>query len=169
MAPEGFRIEPLGPRHDRAAFSCGVEPLDRYFHQQAGQDVSRKLAAVYVLHDTATARVAGYYTLSAISIEPASLPEEVARRLGRYPVFPAILLGRLAVDRRYRGRRLGQLLLLDALHRSLRLSTEIGAMAVVVDAKDDAARAFSEHHQFQRFQDDASRLFLPMRTIAQLF
>jgi ribosomal protein S18 acetylase RimI-like enzyme len=81
---------------------------------------------------------------------------------------PAILIGRLAVDRRYRGQGLGRLLLVDALLRSLAISRQVGAMAVVVDAKDDAARSFYEQYGFTRFVDHDNRLFLPMATIAQL-
>jgi GNAT superfamily N-acetyltransferase len=168
VAEGSYQFEPLGRHHNRAAFSCGVEALDRYFHQQVGQDQRRGLAAPYVLVDTATRDVLGYYTLSTFAIVPTSLPEALARRLPRYETVPAILIGRLAVDRRYRGQGLGRLLLVDALLRSLAISQQVGAMAVVVDAKDDAARSFYEQYGFTRFVDHEYRLFLPMATIAQL-
>lgn len=163
-----FRIEPLGPSHDRGAFACGNEALDRYLHAQAGQDARRKVAAVFVLHDTEANLVAGYYTLSATSVDPTDLPAELVKKLPRYPVLPAVLLGRLAVDARYRGRRFGELLLLDALRRAEAHSAEVAAMAVVVDAIDDAARGFYERYGFVRFEDEPYRLFLPMATIARL-
>jgi GNAT superfamily N-acetyltransferase len=166
MEPE-YVVEPLGDTHDRAAFSCGVEPLDRYLWQQAGQDMRRYLAAVYVLHAPGSPTILGYYTLSALSIEPTQLPAALTKRLPRYPVLPAVLVGRLAVDRRWRGRGLGEQLLLSALRRSLR--NEIAAWAVVVDAKDDAARRFYEHFGFQRLMDNDFRLFLPMKDVASLF
>jgi len=168
VADARYRFEPLGRHHNRAAFSCGVAALDRYFHQQVGQDQRRALPAPYVVVDTATEAIVGYYTLSTFSIVPASLPDPVARRLPRYEAFPAILIGRLAVDQRYRGRGFGRRLLVDALLRSLAISQQIGAMAVVVDAKDDAARSFYEQYGFTRFVDHEYRLFLPMATIAQL-
>jgi GNAT superfamily N-acetyltransferase len=163
-----YRFEPLGAHHNRADFSCGVEALDRYFRQRAGQDQRRGLAVPYVLIDPAGGVVLGYYTLSTLSILVESLPDEVTRKLRRYQALPAILIGRLAVDERYRGRSLGELLLMDALYRGLAISRQIGAMAVVVDAKDDAARAFYERYGFIRFVDHDYRLFLPMATIAQL-
>jgi GNAT superfamily N-acetyltransferase len=140
----GYRIEPLG-KHDRAGFFCGVEALDRYFRTQAGQDGRKRVAACFVLVDDAAGpdgRVAGYYTLSAASIALAELPPALAKRLPRYPVVPATLLGRLAVDRGYRGRGLGEALLFDAFIRSLR--SEIASFAFVADAKDEAAQAFYE-------------------------
>jgi GNAT superfamily N-acetyltransferase len=164
-----YVIEPLSDRHDRAAFSCGVESLDRYLHRQAKQDLRRYVAAVFVACPAATSTVAGYYTLSASSIVSTDLPPEVIKRLPRYPAQPAVLLGRLAVDQQYRGQGLGALLVASALRRSLRLHTEIGAMAVIVDAKDDAARRFYEHHDFQPFPEHPLRLYYLMQTIAGLF
>src|SRR5579885_3118549 len=141
-----FIVEPLGRAHDRAAFSCGVESLDQYLKTQATQDMRRYLAAVFVLIERATGTVAGYYTLCAASIEPAALPVELVSRLPAYEMLPATLIGRLAVDTRYHGQKLGAALLADALRRSYDNRTTIAAMAVVVDATDDSARAFYEHH-----------------------
>lgn len=164
-----YATEPLEPRHDRGAFSCGVESLDRYLHQQARQDERRNVARVFVMADPDTDVVAGYYTLSMTSLELSGLPGEVARRLPRYPVVPAALIGRLAVDRRFHGRGLGSLLLLDACRRALDASAEVAAVAVVVDAIDDGAQRFYEHHDFRPLTGDGRRLFLPMATIAKLF
>lgn len=160
-------MQPLGSHHNRVDFFCGVEPLDRYLHKQAGQDARKYFAAPFVLVDKISGRVAGYYTLSATSINIGDLPVEIAKKLPKYPVAPAILLGRLAVDQNYRAQGLGEILLMDAFERSLR--SGIAAMAVVVDAKDDQARSFYEHYEFIRFPDYPNRLFLPMTTIAKLF
>lgn len=128
----------------------------------------RYVAAVYVLIERSSNALAGFYTLSAASIDVSSSPKDVTQRLPRYPCLPAILLGRLAVDQRFRGQGLGQGLLLDALARAYYLSRQIGALAVIVDAKDDMARQFYERFGFQRLVDDAHRLFLAMATIAGL-
>ncbi len=166
MEDTRFQIEPLGA-HDRAAFSCGVEPLDRYLKQQAGQDLRHRLAAVFVaVPANAPSTIAGFYTLSMSSIEPTGLPADVTKRMPRYRRLPVALIGRLAVNLRYRRRGLGELLLQDALYKSLQ--SDIAAMAVIVDAKDDAARQFYEHYEFRRFLDDEYRLFLHMKTIEQL-
>jgi GNAT superfamily N-acetyltransferase len=162
-----FRFEPLGSQHDRRSFSCGVEELDRYLHHQAGQDIRNKVATVLVMVDTETKSIAGYYTLSAASVSLASLPPEFGKKLPRYPTMPAILLGHLAVDQRYRGRGLGELLLVNALRRSLALSDVLAAMAVLVDAKDERARRFYERYSFLRLLDDERRQVMPMKSIGK--
>jgi len=168
MSP-AYRIELLGPTHDRMAFACGNDALDRYVQQQASQDVRRGLAVVYVLIDTATNVIAGYYTLSATSLDLAELTPAVVKRLPRYPSLPATLLGRLARDSRFRGRGAGEALMLDALKRSLEAARHVASFAVVVDAIDDGARGFYERFDFSRSPHQEYRLFLPMATIDKLF
>ena len=131
----GYRVERFDKRHDREGFSCGVEPLDKYLKEQAGQDARRRVAAPFVLFESNGAVVVGYYTLSALGIDVGTWPEDVARRLPRYPVVPVALLGRFAVDTRLQGRGMGEYLLLDALRRALEASREVASIAVVVDAK----------------------------------
>lgn len=111
--------------------------------------------------------VAGYYTLSSTSVNLAELPEQVARKLPRYPLVPATLLGRLAVDRRQQGKGYGRFLLADALYRIVR--SEIASFAVVVEAKDDDARRFYERESFLPLPDQPMKLFRPTSDIAKLF
>ncbi len=165
MTAPSLRAEQLAKHHRREGFSCGVEALDRNLKQQASQDVRRNLAAVYVLVDVATEEIAGYYTLSSFGLDLTGLPEDLARRAGRYPRVPAIIIGRLARALAYRGQSIGGLLLIDALRRSWLLSLQMGAWAVVVDAKDDHARRFYERFGFIRTVDDRQRLFLPLDTV----
>ncbi len=162
-----YRIEPLGAGHDRAAFSCGVPALDTYLRSQARQDVTRRVAAVFVLTNGET--VAGFYTLSAFAIRLSELPDELSAKLPRYPLVPATLLGRLAISTQHRGRGLGQLLLQDALHRALDHSRSVASFAVVVDAKDENARNFYLRHGFSPFPETPARLYLQMTTIEPLF
>lgn len=163
-----YRCEPLGKHHDRAAFSCGNDELDRYFRERATQDQRRHVARSYVLVETATGIIAGYYSIAATSVDISALPPDVARKLPRYPSVPAILLGRLARDTRFHGRGMGELLLINALQRCYRLAGELGAIGVVVDAIDDWARIFYERYEFSRFPEQEYRLFLPLGTIAGL-
>lgn len=165
-----FRFEPLGAKHDRAAFSCEHERLNTYLKQQAGQDVRKRVAAVYVLtRDGKT--IAGYYTLSQYSIDAGELPEELARKLRvpRYDKLPATLLGRLARSEQFRGARLGEILLMGALKRALDHSRNIASVAVVVDAKDEKAREFYRSYGFIELPNYANTLFIPMQTIEALF
>jgi len=163
-----YRIEPLGISHNRVAFSCGVEALDRYLHQQAGQDVSKRVSAAFVATPDGTT-VGGYYTLSAHAVNLADLPLNIARKLPRYSHVPATLLGRLAVSTSFRGQGIGELLLLDAFRRVLASAREIGTALIVVDAKDENARNFYLHHDFIPLPTQASRLFYPVKAIERLF
>lgn len=111
--------------------------------------------------------VAGLYTLSATAVRAPELPADIVRKLPRYPLIPATLLGRLAVDQRYGGLGFGRFLLADALFRAVR--SEIASCAMVVQAKDEAARWFYERESFLPFPDGPMMLFRPMGDIAQLF
>ena len=157
-----YRVEPLGKRHDRSVFSCGVGPLDRYLREQVRQDARKRVAAPFVLCEGKSNAVLGYYTLSALSVDVGAWPEDVARKL-------ATLLGRLAVDSRLRGKGAGEHLLMDALRRAFQASREVASVAVVVDAKDNAAVSFYRRYGFISFADHADKLFLPMAVIEQLF
>jgi GNAT superfamily N-acetyltransferase len=165
-ADDALRVEVLGPQHDRTVFESGVEPLDRYFRVQAGQDARKNMAAPFVLV-LPDGIIGGYYTLSATGVNLADLPAQITRKLPRYPLVPATLLGRLAVDRRHQGKGYGRFLLADALFRSVR--SEIASFAVIVDAKGGNARRFYERESFLPFPDQPMRLFRPMADIAALF
>jgi GNAT superfamily N-acetyltransferase len=164
--PLPYRIEPLGD-HDRAAFSCGVESLDRYLKQQAGQEHRRHVAKCFLAIGKEDASLGGFYTLSASSILFTDLPPALSKRLPRYPQLPAALLGRLAVDRRHQGKGLGDFLLFDAMRRVV--GTDTAAAVLLVDAKDDAAANFYRRHDFLEIAAGQKRLYLPVGTIAKIF
>jgi GNAT superfamily N-acetyltransferase len=163
-----YRVEPLSGAHDRVSFHSGVAELDRYFHHRAGQDARRKAAAPFVLLDQ-SGSIAGYYTLSSYGIRLNELPEAIAKKLPRYPLLPATLLGRLAVDRSCRGLGLGRFLLMDASHRSWKNTVEVASIGVVVEALDGAARAFYLHHEFMELHGHPNKLFLAMATVERAF
>ena len=160
-----YVIEPLG-KHDRTTFSCGSEPLDRYFKTQVTQDIRRRLAKCLVAVDVATNTVAGFYTLSATNLALSELPDDLAKGLPRYPVVPAILMGRLAVATSAQGHKLGTALLAHAVEYVT--TSNIGAFAIVIDAKDDAAQRFYERHGFVAIMGQPRRLVLALATAARL-
>lgn len=166
-AQSEYRFEPLGDHHDRAAFSCGVEALDRYFcGDPIRQDVSRRVTNAFVL--TPDGRfVAGFYTLSPISILSADLPSSLEKKLPKRPIG-ATLIGRMRRDLSLRGKGIGEMLLMDALHKSWQASKLVSCWAVVVDAKE-GARDFYLKNEFTPFVTQADRLFLPMKKIDLLF
>lgn len=158
-----FDFVTLTPEHDRSAFACGESALDDYLRHQASQDLRRRIARIFVAIEHGRGALAGYYTLSAASFSRERLPEALAKRLPHYPV-PAAIIGRLAVAQVHQGRGLGTLMLADAVKRVLRASESLAIHALVVDAKNDRARAFYERHGFASFIDLSSRLFLPLDT-----
>ena len=168
MALTSITVEPLGRQHDRTAFNCGAEALDCYLKQQARQDADKRVAAPFVAVRPPDAHVLGYYTLSASVLTLADLPNELARKLPRYPQLPVTLLGRLAVDQSTKGQALEEHLLLDALQRSLAHADQIAAMAVVVDAKGEIAACFYRHYGLLSLQAQPTRFFVPLRLVAQL-
>jgi ribosomal protein S18 acetylase RimI-like enzyme len=161
-----FLIEPLSSGHDRRRFACGVDALNRYLQMQAGQDIRRRISNCFVAVPEGTSIIAGYYTLAAGSIPVGDVPAELSRKLPRYPVLPAALVGRLAVDREYAGRSLGSALLYDALSCAMRAEPAI--FALVVDAKDENVANFYRHFGFQVFASRKLSLFLPIATAAKL-
>lgn len=160
-----FSIEPLSARHNRLTFHSGNLALDGYLQNYAGQDMRRRIANCFVATPDSII-VTGFYTLAAASLPMQELPEPDKRRLPRYPVLPAALIGRLAVDERFQGRGLGGALLFDASKRAMQAEPAI--FALVVDAKGDSAAAFYAHHGFTTFVSRPMSLFLPLTTAAKL-
>ncbi len=160
-----FITVPLAGTHDRAAFRCGHPALDDYFLGQASQDMRRKVAAVYVMSPVSEpSRIAGFYTLSSFAVEMCALPEATQKKLPRYPLIPATLIGRLARDLHYPGT--GGLLLADAMKRVLAHSMQVASAAIVVDAKDETAKKFYKKYGFVDFPSLGGRMFIPMRDVA---
>lgn len=159
-----FLIEPLDTQHDRTHFAFGVPALDRYFREQVSQDVRRRVTACFAVVESTTLVVAGCYTLSAGSVPLDALPPATAKKLPRYPSVPVVRMGRLAVSVPFHGAGLGAALLADALARAA--NVQIGAYALLVDAKEGNAAAFYAHHGFKAFAHEPLTLFLPLATVA---
>jgi ribosomal protein S18 acetylase RimI-like enzyme len=164
-----FCIEPLAPHHDKAAFSCGNEQLDRYLRSTATQDKKRNIAIPYVIYDKDRQKIIGYYTLSMSGINLEELPQDLAKKLPKYPIVGVNLIGRLAVSNDYRGYGWGKLLIMDALDRSLGISKVTASFAVVVEAIDDDAVRFYRRFDFQVFPDRVFKLFRTMTNIERAF
>jgi ribosomal protein S18 acetylase RimI-like enzyme len=162
MSSSPFRLAPLDAAHDRTGFNCDSEPLNRYLREQVTQDIRRRVAACFVALAEGQ-RIAGYYTLASASLLLADLPASTRSKLPRYPTVPAVRMGRLAVDRAFKGQGLGGALLADALDRAVR--SEIAAFAMIVDAKDEVAASFYQHHGFIALPDSPLTLFLPLATV----
>jgi predicted GNAT family N-acyltransferase len=162
-----FRIEPLeAERHQRASFSCESAELTAFLRQRARKEAESMVSACFVIVPISDAGlIAGYYTLSATSITLTDLPENMVKKLPRYPVMPATLIGRLARDINFRSLGIGALLMRDALHRAWLHSSEIGSVAVVTDPKDEHASRFYAKYGFKRLNE--RRMFVSMRDVGQ--
>lgn len=162
-----YKITLLKKQHNRANFDYGVEALNRYLQEQAGQDSRRYAATVFVLEEQKTGIVFGYYTLSMGSVNLEHLPLRLQGKMPRYPTIPAVRLGRLAIHVEGKGQGLGRHLLMDAMARALR--SEVAWAAFLVDAKDEGARQFYLKFGFLSLADDPLHLFIPHRTLKSLF
>ena len=150
---------PLAPHHDVSRFSSGVPALDAWLHRKARLNEARGGARTYVACDGD--RVAGFYSLAASSVERLRVSSRVGRNMPE-PI-PVILLGQLAVDTDYQGRRLGSDLLVDAAQRAHAASDLIGSRAIVVQAIDERAKSFYARFGFRPFSE-REPLMLLLRT-----
>jgi predicted GNAT family N-acyltransferase len=155
-------------KHSRSNFCCGQDSLDHYIRNQASQDLKRRVSAVFVLIDEPESAVLAYYTLSSYTVDISVLNESFAKRLPRYPVLPATLLGRLAVDDTQKGKRFGELLLVDALRKSLDAAMQVASLAVIAEALGDSALSFYIKYGFQPFKQNPMKLYLPMKSVEEL-
>lgn len=159
----GYRIRPLDGAVDTGTFHCGQATLDEYVRRFASQDVRRGVARVFIATpDDDSRRVAGFFALSAASVNCSQLPADLARKLPRYPV-PVALLGRLAVDTAFQGKGLGSILLADACRKVASASTVLAVVGIIVDATDEPAAAFYRHFGFVPLPGTPERLFLPSK------
>ena len=164
MSDYPFSVVPRG-QQDRSVFTCGDAALNAYLLTQASQDMKRRVAACFVAIDTSTGAVAGYYTLSACHVQLADVCADWRKKLPRYPVVPSARLGRLAIDVRHQGKKLGAALLSNAVVRALR--SDIAAHMMVIEAKSEIAAAFSMHHGFRRDPQDPLRLYAPLAVLSR--
>ena len=158
--PPGLRIERFDKsRHRRDLFDCGVPALNAFLRTKLNQHARRDLTVGYVLA-APDGRITGYFTLSAGRLSVSITPQGQG-----YPArlpLPTTLLGRLAVDRDFRGRGLGELLLVEALRIAVRMSELVASAAIEVDAKDPEAQRFYAKYGFKGLADDELHMYLPM-------
>ncbi len=169
MIRDEYAIGPLEKKHDRSIFSCGSDALDGYLRERASQDAKKRVATIFVLTEASENTVIGYYTLAAGNVDLGEWPPALKKKLPLYPVVPVTLLGRLALDKKYHGKKLGEHILMDALLRCSTVAREIASVAVIVDAIDEKALKFYEHYGFRMFPKQSNRLFLHMQTINEMF
>jgi GNAT superfamily N-acetyltransferase len=149
----------LESSHDRGSFDCGIEPLNVYLKQYALQNQKKGIVRNYVT--CLDRRVVGYYSLAYGSVAQTEAPAAITKGIGKYPI-PVMVLARLAVDVREKGRGVGQALLKNAVLRTLQAADIAGLKAIFVQAKNQEARQFYEKHGFISSPHDPLHLFFAL-------
>ncbi len=171
MIPGSQFVELDKTVHERKAFDCGTEELNLFLQQFAAKHRAAGISLTMVLPaEDNKADICAYYTLSHTEIKRQSLPNSVAKRLPHYPI-PVILIAQLAVDHQAHGQGLGKVTLIRALQHAFEIDEHLPSYAVVVDALDEQVHGFYKQYGFEEIDahNHRKRLFLPMKTIAQLF
>lgn len=168
---------PLNENDRVSDFESGVHDLDFFLHRHALNNSRDRLGQTYIIDrspdDPPTwPQLLGFFTLSMGQVSRDLVAPILGQQLPRYPI-PAVLLGRLAVDARVQGKRVGSILLRDAFRHAQLSAVHVGCAGVLVDAKNDSARSFYRHSGFVSLGDESGswpqRLFFPMKTIDLLF
>ena len=156
-----MRVLSLTGDHDRQGFDCGRSELNDWLRQVARQHQDKGLSKTFVaVQEEAPASICGYYALTLTEIDHRHLPDVLRKKLPQR--IPGIRLGRLAVDQRYQGKKLGELLLVDALMRAQRIHQEAGVVGLFVDALDESAAGFYRHFGFLPAPDNPLMLVFPV-------
>jgi len=160
-----LRFLDLSPDFDRGAFDCEVESLNTFLKQYALQNQKKQESVTTVMVDTQHPRaILGYYSASMQHIEYGRLTQEQAKGLSKYRPAPAVLIGRLAVDKSVKGQGLGSQLLRHALLKAKRISVQVGCCFVLVDALEEAT-AFYTRYGFKPLRDEPRSLVIPVNSI----
>ena len=161
-------FQKLAASDDRTAFDCGVAPLNDFLKKYARQNQELSVGVTYIAKTEEQQTILGFYTLSSGQIFFQDVPEEITKKLPRYPI-PIVRIGRLARDLSTKGTGMGELLLIDALKRILFLADALGIYGAEVHAKDIHAKRFYEQYGFQELLDDPLHLFLSIKAIRKAF
>ena len=155
-----MHLLPLTGHHDRLGFDCDRPELNDWLRQVARQHQDKGLSKTFVaVREEQPAKVCGYYALTLAELESSHLPEAWRKKLPRR--IPGVRLGRLAVDRAYQGKGLGELMLVDALHRAQRIYTDAGGIGMFVDAIDEVAAGYYRRFGFESAPDNPLLMFFP--------
>jgi GNAT superfamily N-acetyltransferase len=160
-----WREVPIGKQYDREVFDCGEVALNEFLQRHARKSHERSGSKSFLAIDQTDGKsILGYYTLSPASLTYERTPESVRKGLARYEV-PVFRLGRLAVDRSVQGQGLGGQLLLAAGRRCLLAASEVGGVALLIDAKNERAAQWYASYGAIPLLDAPLSLLLPLRTI----
>ena len=159
-----WTIERLDSTHNIGGFDCGEPKMNLFIHKHALNNDRAGLGRTFVAVEMGQKQVAGYFTVSTGSVSFDAIPDHVRKRLPKYPI-PTVHIGRLAVDLKFQGKRLGEILLVEALRKAAIASNSVGVYAVDLFALNDKAKAFYLKYGFIEMLDDPHHLFLSIETV----
>ncbi|EIJ35225.1 GNAT family N-acetyltransferase [Thiothrix nivea] len=159
----------LAPQHDRSAFDCGQDDLNRYLQQVASQHQKKQVSRTWVaVRPSEPERIVGFYTTTLAEISAEYFNPKDLKKLPKTSL-PVARLSRLAVGQQYQGQHIGQRLLIDAIVRTARLLEDFAVVGMVVDAKDEAVSRYYQHFGFVPWQDDALKLYMPAQALLDVY
>jgi ribosomal protein S18 acetylase RimI-like enzyme len=161
------RIDALTREHDRTGFDCGVAELNVYLKSTARQHGDKGVSRTFVLTDNDSPAILGFFTLALCEVVADKLPAGLVKKYPQHNL-PAVRLARLAVSRKQQGKKFGELLLSEAVHRTVLIAEQAGVIGLFVDAKNNSARSFYERYGFASLPNQPYHLFLPIKTIQSL-
>jgi len=169
-------IEPFDPeKHDRAAFSCGIRQIDNFFQQTANRQEKANNLRTYVMV-TSHSEVIGFYATNAHAVDYQDLPSKYARNRPRHGSIPAAYISMIGVDEKHQGKGEGGVLLTDCLERLYNASLIVGISVVMLDVFDcgdstlvQRRISLYQSYGFEQLPANELRMFIPMKTIEELF
>lgn len=160
-------IVALAREHDRTGFDCGVAELNVFLKSTARQHGDKGISRTFVLTENNSSAILGFFTLTLCEVVTENLPSRYAKKYPHHGL-PAVRLARLAVSRKQQGKKYGELLLAEAIHRSVLIADQAGVIGLFVDAKNDSARTFYERYGFTTLPNQPFHLFLPIKSLQAL-
>jgi GNAT superfamily N-acetyltransferase len=154
-----LRIELLTKSHDRQTFDCGQAALNRYLQQTARQHIDKGIARTFVLvNEDLPAAIIGFFTLVLCELQTDYLPPAWSKK---YPsTVPIVKLGRLAVSKRYQRQGMGEVMMIEAMKKTLTIAEQAGILGFFVEAKDEAAKHYYQRFGFQSLPDRPLEMYL---------
>jgi GNAT superfamily N-acetyltransferase len=165
LPPRFSAPAPLTAAHDLAGFQSGELVLDEWLRERALQNMEMAASKSYVVCTAGTQRVVGFYAICMGQVLNQEVAGSMRRNMPRH--IPAVILGRLAIDRDWQGQGLGQALLNDAVLRALKAAGEVSARLLLVHAISPAAERFYLHHGFTRLPVETPTFALDLVKLAK--
>lgn len=161
-----LEIEVLSKKHKRTAFDCGDSELNYFLQRIARQHINKGISRTFVLVDSGKpAEIIAYMTLVVCEISANDIPHTWKKK---YPQkIPAAKLARLAVSTACQRKGYGELLLIDAMQKTLNVSNSMGIAGLFVDAKHEKAKNYYNQFGFISLPEQLENLFLPLSTLAK--